>query len=275
MTDESYYNSIRSWRKNYEEKLGAPDGWLSISGLFWLNQGVNRLGNEHSCEVHLPLSGGFRKIGTITLDGSQLTLSAEGDAPLICNGQPVTTLEIKLNEFGASDWIFLNDLKFNVIQRTTRYGVRVYDPNNPQRKKIINVRWFGINEQFCIEARYRPLDEPIQLTIVNVLGDASEEPCNGYVEFAVGNQICKLYPLSLEDGRLWFMFKDTTNNRLSYSGGRFLVADAPKDGIVMMDFNKTYNPPCAYTDFATCPLPPEINRLAVDIVAGELSFQAQ
>jgi uncharacterized protein (DUF1684 family) len=167
-------------------------------------------------------------------------------------------------------------VKFAVIQRGTRYGVRVYDQNNPERRKYLNVRWFAVNQDLCIQARYLPLKDPLTLTIVNVLGDSSEELCNGYVEFNLGDQVRKLYPLTVDDGaHLWFMFKDTTNGHLTYNGGRFLTADAAKEGMVTLDFNKAHNPPCAYTHFATCPLPPEINRLPIDIVAGEMTFPLQ
>lgn len=273
---DNYYTSINNWRKSYEEKLGAPDGWLSISGLYWLKEGENRIGADASAEIMLPRNSAPRKAGIITLNGAQITLHAAEEAHFTCNDQPVTDQLIKLNEYGSSDWIFSNEVKFAVIQRETRYGVRVYDSNNPARRKFYNVRWFAINENFCLEARYCQLDEPIKLTIMTVLGDTSEELCNGYVEFLVKDTLCKLYPLEIEDGkRLWFLFRDQTNKNQTYSGGRFLTAESPKDGIVTLDFNKAYNPPCAYTHFATCPLPPEVNRLSVEIVAGELEFPLQ
>lgn len=276
MADNTYFNSIKDWRKAYEEKLGAPDGWLSISGLYWLKEGHNLIGTSHPSQVLLPPGAGPANTAAINLQGTRLTLSVSQDAHMTCNDQPVSSMEIKLNQYGSSDWFYLKDVKFAVIQRGTRYGVRVYDQNNPERRKYLNVRWFAINDALRVQAKYHLLETPLTLTIVNVLGDSSEEPCEGYVEFSIGGNLCQLYPLSIDDGKaLWFMFKDGTNNKLTYNGGRFLTADAPKDGLVTLDFNKAHNPPCAYTHFATCPLPPDMNRLPVDIIAGEMAFPLQ
>jgi uncharacterized protein (DUF1684 family) len=271
--DEVYYKAIKSWRSEYEKKLGSPDGWLSISGLFWLKEGENSLGSSSSSDIQLPLGTAPKEVGTFTLSGTKIKLQAAAGVTMHCNDELITTREIKLNQYGSSDWIFINELKFAVIQRGTRYGVRVYDMNNPQRRKYLNIGWFPIEESLCIQAPYHELDEPINLSIMNVLGDISEEPCSGYVEFTIDDQVCKLYPVVIEEsGILWFMFKDATNTSLSYHGGRFLKADMPQDGVVTLDFNKAYNPPCAYTHFATCPLPPDLNRLPVKILAGELEF---
>ena len=276
MADNTYFNSIKDWRKAYEEKLGAPDGWLSISGLYWLKEGDNLIGTGHPSQVLLPYGAGPANTAAINLQGTHLKLSVSDDAQMTCNDQPVSSMEIKLNQYGSSDWFYLKDVKFAVIQRGTRYGVRVYDQNNPERRKYLNVRWFAINDALRVQAKYHLLETPLMLTIVNVLGDSSEEPCEGYVEFSIGEKVCQLYPLSIDDGKgLWFMFKDGTNNKLTYSGGRFLTADGPKDGLVTLDFNKAHNPPCAYTHFATCPLPPDMNRLPVDIIAGEMAFPMQ
>jgi uncharacterized protein (DUF1684 family) len=271
--DETYYNTIKTWRKEYEEKLGAPDGWLSISGLFWLKEGENRIGTAKYCDVTLPFGSGPAQVGSIKLSGHQITLQSSGGVQMVCNGQPVTTLDVKINDYGSSDWIFLDGLKFAVIERGGRYGVRIYDPKNPARRKYYNVRWFPIDEALCIQARYHPLDQPLMLSIINVLGDLSEEPCPGYVEFTLADQVCKLYPVLIDDGeRLWFIFKDASNGKLTYHGGRFLTANAPQEGIVTLDFNKAYNPPCSYTMFATCPLPPENNKMVLQVHAGEMNF---
>lgn len=271
-----YYTMITNWRKTYEQELGAPDGWLSISGLYWLKEGENRIGADASAQVILPRGSAPRKAGVITLQGAHITLKASQESNFTSNNTRITDLDIQLNEHGSSEWVFTSEVKFAVIQRDTRYGVRVYDPNNPARRKFYNVRWFAINENFCIQARYHLLDEPVMLTITNVIGNTSQEACNGYVEFLIKDQLCKLYPLEIEDGKgLWFMFKDASNQNCTYSGGRFLFADAPQDNIVTLDFNKAHNPPCAYTNFATCPLPPSINNLPVEIPAGEMEFPTQ
>ncbi len=270
--DSTYYNEIKDWRKRYEAKLGAPDGWLSITGLYWLKDGENSLGTNAINDVVLPRDAGREQSGTIIVADKKVILQAAPGAHMTCNEQPVNHLEIQFNQYASSDWIYLNHIKFAVIQRGIRYGVRVYDEHSPERRKFVNVRWFPIEEAYTIQASYHELEEPMQIAIMSVVGDISQEPCPGYAEFTLEGQTCKLYPIVLEDGRLWFMFKDASNGSLTYSGGRFLTSEAPQNGIVRIDFNRTYNPPCAYTHFATCPLPPAINQLPVSILAGEMEF---
>jgi uncharacterized protein len=270
--DETFYNSIKDWRKKYEDDLGAPDGWFSIAGLFWLEEGENRIGTDFSSRIVLPRDCGPKQAGVFTLHEGHITLQAAPGVEMICNDQPVTTMAVKLGQYGSSEWIHLDRVKFVVIQRGVRYGVRVYDPENPARRKFLNLRWFVVNEDCHIEARFVPCDQPLMLSIMNVLGDISQQPCPGSAEFTLDQQPCKLYPVSMEDGRLWFMFKDASNGKLTYPGGRFLFADPPQDGKVILDFNKAFNPPCAYTHFATCPLPPEENKLAVQVLAGEMEY---
>lgn len=271
--DSNYHLNLTNWRKEYERKLAAPDGWLSISGLYWLKEGKNWLGSDPKCEVVLPPGSAPAKSGIFHFDGTLIHLEILGDIPVTLNEKPFTSGKIELREFGSSDWFTINQIKFAVIQRGIRFGVRVYDPNNPSRRQFVSLHWFPIDESYRVIADWIPLDPPKQLTITNVLGDTSSEPCVGYAEFTVDRQLCRLYPIvSEDDGRLWFMFKDASNGQFTYPGGRFLWADPPTSGQVVLDFNKAYNPPCAYTDFATCPLPPEENRLSVQILAGEMRF---
>jgi uncharacterized protein (DUF1684 family) len=271
--EETYFETIKTWRKEYEEKLGAPDGWLSISGLFWLSEGENHIGAARSCSIELPRWSKPPLAATVTMKGHKITLKATEGVPMIYNGEPLTTLDLKIKDNGSSDWIFLNELKFAVIQRGTRYGVRIYDSKNPARRKYFNIRWFPINESFHIQARFTPYDQPMPLSIMTVLGDLTEELCPGRVDFEISEQSCTIYPIIWEGGKcLRYLFKDATNGALTFPGGRFLDSDLPDEGVVTLDFNKSFNPPCAYITFATCPLPPDINKLNVQVVAGEMNF---
>jgi uncharacterized protein (DUF1684 family) len=272
--DRKYQLSIQEWRKDYEAKLAAPDGWLSISGLYWLKEGDNRFGAAPDNEVVLPAGSAPMHAGLFNCQGSQITLLVERDVMVTCNDQPLSELLVKLNQFGSSEWFVLNGLKFAVIQRGVRYGVRIYDENNPTRKQFASLRWFPVDESLCIMAKWMPYDKPVMISILNVLGDTLEEPCPGYAEFTLLRNTLRLYPISPDgEERLWFLFKDATNGSLTYPGGRFLWAQPPQDGHVTLDFNKTYNPPCSYTDFATCPLPPSSNYLKEEIQAGEMKFR--
>jgi uncharacterized protein (DUF1684 family) len=273
MVQSTYYSQIQEWRKEYERKLASPDGWLAISGLFWLEEGVNRFGCAQSNEIVLPSGTAPEQAGIISFQQGEINLEVNDCVTLIINEAEVTSTKITLKEYGSSDWLVLNEVKLSVIQRGARFGVRVYDPNNPPRRRFASLRWFPVEEAYSIRARYFPYDPVDTLLINNVLGDTLELTCPGYVEFRLNQQPCRLYPISEEDDDLlWFMFRDSTSGSLTYAGGRYLYVDPPKGETIVLDFNKAHNPPCAYTDFATCPLPPPQNKLPAPIMAGEMKF---
>jgi uncharacterized protein (DUF1684 family) len=212
-------------------------------------------------------------VGVLTFHNGKVSLEVSGEASVTVDGEPVEAMDVKLGEYGSSEWIVVNDLKLSVIQRGARYGVRVYDQDNPPRRQFRALRWFPIEEAYSVSAQYFAYDPPDTLSINTVLGQILELPCPGYVEFSINQQECRLYPvLDEDDDCLWFMLRDGTSGSLTYAGGRYLVTDLPSDDQLVLDFNKAHNPPCAYTDFATCPLPPPQNKLAVPIMAGELKF---
>ncbi|MBN1149402.1 MAG: DUF1684 domain-containing protein [Anaerolineales bacterium] len=273
MAIKSYFSEIQDWRKEYERKLASPDGWLAISGLFWLEDGQNRFGSARSNEIALPEGSAPEQVGVFSFRGGKITLDVTGDARVTINDQPVSSTQVELSQYGSSDWIVINDLKLSVIQRGARFGVRVYDQNNPPRKQFSALRWFPIEEAYRVKARFFAYDPPSPLAINNVLGQTLELTCPGYVEFSLGQQTCRLYPVSDDETKqLWFMLRDGTSGSLTYAGGRYLITDLPAGDQVTLDFNKTHNPPCAYTDFATCPLPPPQNKLTAPIMAGEMKF---
>jgi len=158
-----------------------------------------------------------------------------------------------------------------LIQRGTRFGLRLRDPEAETRRDFRGLDWFAINDRYRVRAEWHPYKPAKQIPIINVLGDTQNEPCPGYAEFVLGGESYRLEP-AVEDGELFFMFRDGTSSDLTYGSGRFLKASMPSGGRVELDFNRAYNPPCAYTDFATCPLPPKQNRLAVRIQAGEKRY---
>ncbi|MEW5870573.1 MAG: DUF1684 domain-containing protein [Chloroflexota bacterium] len=273
MSASSYLTDIQAWRRQYAENLASPDGWLAVSGLFWLQEGENLFGSDPSSQITLPEGSAPAQAGVFTLREGQVTLQCAKGVQMTLNDQPITKTEIALSEYGSSEWIVLNDLKISVIQRGTRLGVRIFDKNNPSLKYFVYLRWFPVQEPYRIQARFVSHSEPVSIQTVNVLGDPLEMNCPGYAEFELQGETCRLSPIETDDGRLWFMFLDATSGKETYSGGRYMTSTAPEEGLVTLDFNKAHNPPCAYTDFATCPLPPPNNHLPVVIKAGELQFR--
>jgi len=273
MDEKSYADSIRKWRQEYAQKLMSPEGWLAISGLFWLDQGENRMGAHPSNRIILPPHSAAEFSGIFTLRDREIALQAAEGVSMTINDQPITSMQVVIDSYGSSEWIALNDLKLSVIQRGSRYGVRIYDKNHPQLKQFVVLRWFPIQPEYCIEASFIPFEQPKTMSIVNVLGDMLEMESPGYTEFTLHGQVCRLHAVPVEESdRLWFLFQDASSSDATYPGGRFLTTKAPDQGHVILDFNQAHNPPCAYTDFATCPLPPPINRMSVHVSAGESRY---
>ena len=160
MVLKSYFSEIQDWRRDYETKLVSPDGWLAISGLFWLDDGENRFGTARSNEIVLPEGSAPDQVGVLTFHNGKVSLEVSGEASVTVNGEPVEAMDVKLGEYGSSEWIVVNDLKLSVIQRGARYGVRVYDQDNPPRRQFRALRWFPIEEAYSVSAQYFAYDPP-------------------------------------------------------------------------------------------------------------------
>jgi hypothetical protein len=162
-------------------------------------------------------------------------------------------------------------VELTIIRRGEKTGVRLRDPYAATRRDFPGLKWFPVDESWRVKAKWTAYSEPKTIAITNVLGMTDQEPSPGYAEFTLHGQKLRLEPV-LEDNELFFIFKDQTSGKSTYGAGRFLYADLAKNGEVILDFNKAENPPCAFTAFATCPLPPRQNALATPIEAGELNF---
>jgi uncharacterized protein len=260
----SYRESIESWRQEREKKLRAEDGWLAVAGLFWLREGDNRVGSGADNEVVLPADAAPARAGTLVLHDGRVMFRA---APGLEAASVGAERELKPD---SKDVVTLGRLRLSVIERSGRYGLRVRDPENARRRGFAGLAWYPVDSTYRVEARFVPAPAPRSLEIVNVLGDLLKMPSPGHVEFTLQGRALRLEPV-LEEGspELFFIFRDTTAGRETYPAGRYLYAQPPQEGRVTLDFNKAYSPPCAFTDFATCPLPPQGNRLPIAVRAGE------
>ncbi len=249
-------NELR-WRADYENSLKAPDGWLAVAGLFWLHEGANPAGSGPNTSVKLPApappdAGAFR------LERRRVTwIPAHGDPAVM---QPDTTDHPTV--------VHIANLELTVIRRSDRFGIRLRDPNAATRLEFTGTSWFPPDPSWIVKAKWVPLSPAKRIAIMNILGMTDEEDCPGYAEWIRSGKAFRLEPV-VEDNQLFFMFKDSTNRATTYPAGRFLYADPPKDGVVTLDFNHAHNPPCAFTAYATCPLPPRQNRLPFAVEAGE------
>jgi hypothetical protein len=268
-----YKAEIEKWRQEREASIRKDDGWLAVAGLFWLKEGENRVGRGAANQIVLPPRSAPERVGTFVLRGGKTTFTAERGVAVTSGGKPVHSLEVRPDTPGPPDIIAVRDLTMQVIKRGARYGIRLRDKNSSFRRQFTGLRWFPVDEAWRIQAKFVSYSPPKQIPVLNIIGDTEPMPCPGYVAFRLAGKEYRLEPIA-EDNRLFVIFRDLTSGRETYPSGRFLYADAPRDGQVILDFNKAYNPPCAFTLYATCPVPPPQNRLAVRIPAGELTYHS-
>jgi hypothetical protein len=253
----SYPAEIALWRHDREARLTADGGWLTVAGLFWLHPGANSFGKAPDAAIALP--DGPAHAGVFTFDGRRVTLTMDG-----------TTREVTPDsDTGA---VKVGRLSLFVIQRGDRFGIRLKDPESAYRRQFHGLEYFPASPAWRVKARW--VAAARKIPILNVLGQTEPSECPGYAEFELGGKHLRLYPIleSPDAQQLFYVFRDETASKETYGAGRFLYSDKPRDGWVVLDFNKAYNPPCSFTPYATCPLPPPENRLAVRIEAGEKKY---
>lgn len=266
-----YREEVESWRAEREAGLKADDGWLTLVGLDWLKEGANSFGSAKGNAIVLPGSAPARA-GTFEHRAGKTTVSIEKGVRARMGGQPAARHEMGLGGGGAKpDVLEIGTLSMFVIRRGERYAVRVRDKQSPTRSSFKGLDWFPVDESYRIEARFVPHGAEKRIPIPNVLGTVSPMKSPGKAVFELHGRELTLEPVYETDGaqELFFIFKDETARKETYGAGRFLYSALPKDGKLVLDFNKAVSPPCAYTEYATCPLPPKQNVLPVRIEAGE------
>jgi hypothetical protein len=267
----AYRADVEKWRQTREQNLQKDDGWLTVSGLFWLKEGENRVGTAESDQIALPPGSAPARVGSFILAGGKTRFVAERGAQVTSSGKLVESLDMRPDTPGPPDIVSVKGLSMSVIKRGTRYGIRLRDVNSVYRREFTGLRWFPVDESWRIQARFVPYRPPKQIPVLDIIGNTEPQPCPGYASFTIAGKEYRLEPIA-EGDRLFFIFRDLTAGRETYPSGRFLYSEAPRDGRVVLDFNRAYNPPCAFTPYATCPLPPPQNRLAVRIPAGEMVY---
>jgi len=271
LAQASFQQQTKEWRQKREATLKADDGWLTVSGLFWLKEGTNTFGSAKTQDVVLPRNSAPAKAGTLELHNDIVTLRVSDGVDLKVDKQPVREYEMKFDGEKPPVSFNVGTLNLTVIKRGARFGLRVRDRNSEARRQFKGLRWFSANESYRVTATFTAYQEPKEIIIMNVLGDELKMKTPGLLTFQLHGQSFSLRPV-IEDDKLFIIFRDRTSGKTTYGAGRFLYAEMPKDGKVVLDFNRSENPPCAFTPYATCPLPPAQNRMSISISAGELAY---
>jgi uncharacterized protein len=264
-----YEATIRAWQTHRDAGLRSPDGWLTLVGLFWLKSGENSIGSGPSNDFGLP-PGAPSQLGSLRLTGGKVTFTNLADASIRVGDKPVTQPVVLSDDDDNPDVVHSGSISFYVIKRGKRLGIRAKDSSNPALKNFTGMQYFPVNPELHF-ADAKLIPDKRQIPILNIVGQTDLEESPGYVSFNYRGEEYRLRPI-YEGQTLFFLFKDPTNKSTTYQAGRMLNTPLPKDGKVDLDFNRSYNPPCTFTPYATCPLPPKENTLSFPVEAGEKRY---
>ncbi len=264
---DAYVDEILAWRRERDESLCRRDGWLALAGLHWFAEAAQSAGSADGVDIRLPASAP-RSLGTFEVRQGKVSFRRDPSLRAPLEGEPSDGAPLQPDVSEHPDYLRLGDVTLVVIERGGRLGLRVWDNARPERTTFRGTTWFPVDRAWSVQARFEPAAGGRRILVPNQLGDLNEEPLLGTAIFSVRGDTATLQAVP-EDGKLWFLFADATNGKTTYPSGRFLLADPPEDGLALLDFNRAYNPPCAFTSYATCPLPPHGNQLPMSIEAGE------
>jgi uncharacterized protein (DUF1684 family) len=268
----TYRADIEKYRRDRITELTAPDGWLAVRGLFWLHEGENTAGSDQSNDIKLPARTA-KRVGVFHIYEGGVSFDADPAAVVTgVGGKRINAAKFTREESS----IETSGVTIAVIRRGGKIGLRMWDPESPNRTRFPGLEYFPLNASYHSRATFVAYAKLKPVQVPNVLGQLVTMQSPGYVEFKIKGESYKLEPVyeTPKHEDLFFIFKDLTSRTESYEAGRFLHTPLPKDGVVDLDFNRAYNPPCAFTEFATCPLPIKENQLPIRIAAGELRFHS-
>lgn len=264
--DAAYLESFKKWKA--AETADLKENWLPLAGLFWLKPGTNTFGSDGSNAIVFPK--GPAHAGEFDLNAKEVTLKLLPETAASIDGKRVTSATLDPDTSKRPTQVEMGTLRFHAIVRGERVGIRLKDTASPNIGNFKGMQFFPLDMNYRVTAVWTPGDGKRTIEIPNVLGDVSSQPVPGWVTFQLQGQELKLTALSGDPKTgLFFVFTDPTAKNDTYPGGRFLDTGPVTNGTVLLDFNRAYNPPCAVTPYATCPLAPKENRLATPIPAGE------
>lgn len=272
-SDSAYQQEIRDWDQQRIKTLTAENGWLNLAGLFWLKEGKNSFGSGQENALQFPYGTIKEFAGYFERTADQVKIVTTRNVTINVAGKPTTEAVLFAKDMKAIPNVSYGSLRWTIIKRDTRLGVRLRDLAHPELKNFKGISRYGIDAKWKVTATLIPNTNPSGIAITNVLGQTNYQTSPGRLLFMFDGKQFSLDALE-EEGKLFVVFADDTNGTETYASGRFLLAEPPgPDRKTTLDFNKAYNPPCAFTPFATCPLPPKQNVLPFFVKAGEKNYE--
>ena len=268
----TYQKEIENWRKKRVETLKSENGWLNLAGLYWLQEGKSSFGTANDVQIRFPKGSITDHAGYFELKGTTVTMFIDESTDIKVNGKSVKKAIVFSADSGRAASISYSSMKWSIIKREDKIGIRLRDLNSPLAKEFEGTARFVTDSTWKIKAYLKKTEKPSNVFITNIIGQTNAQSSPGKLYFSYAGKEYVLDALE-EEHQLFIVFGDSTSGKETYAAGRFLYADIPAaDGITFLDFNKAYNPPCAFTNYATCPLPPKQNILPFAITAGEKTY---
>jgi uncharacterized protein (DUF1684 family) len=273
VSDTDYTHQIDQWHAGRVERLRAPGGWLSLIGLPWLKPGLNTVGSADDNDV--VLAKGPAHLGTVEwAKNGEVSIHLAKDSGALIDGKPVDRAVLLDDSHDHPTTVSFGSVSFYLVSRDPKKGLRVKDTEAPTRTGFTHIDRFPVDPSWRIEAKWVPFDPVHYLEVPTVIGTVEKYPVPGKAVFQRDGHEYSILPVIEVPGdkELFVIFADRTSGKETYGASRFLYTDMPEDGKLVIDFNKAYNPPCAFTPYATCPLAPPENRLNMRVTAGELKY---
>ena len=270
----AYMLEIEEWQHSRLERLKGKNGWLNLAGLLWIEEGENSFGSDPGNDILFPEKADAF-CGSLSLEGGKVSLQVKEDVIITSGDSRVTTLELTDDQSKPTTYLQQGDLAWYIIKRADKYGIRLRDHKHPRIDELDHIPAYPINTDYVVEAQLQSFDEPREFTVATpVEGFTETYQCPGELHFQINNVDLVLYPFIAGKG-YFLIIADESTGLETYGAGRFMYSEPDSTGRIILDFNKAYNPPCAFSPYATCPMPPRENFLPVAIEAGEKSVHLE
>jgi uncharacterized protein (DUF1684 family) len=268
----SYIASVEKWQQERLEGLKSKNGWLNLAGIYWLKNGIQTFGSDSLNDIVFPAKAPAF-IGTLSLKDSLVHLEVNEAVELFYKNEPVKELDLTYDSSGDPSYITHGDFAWYIMKRHHSLAIRLRDYKNPAIEALDHIPSYPIDPAYLVEAELVPFEEVKTITVATPFQDYTQDyECPGELHFRLRGEKLTLLPFISGD-TYFIIISDETSGLETYGGGRFMYTEAASSGSVLLDFNKAYNPPCAVTAFAACPMPPRENHLPVKIEAGEKVVQ--
>jgi uncharacterized protein (DUF1684 family) len=266
-----YKTEMEAWHQKRVDRLLSPIGWLNVRGLYWLKEGINSFGSGKTNDIVFPEGKIAEKAGFFILQDSVVTMQVLPDVEIVSDDQPVSSMIIFKSDTSRSKELRAGSLQWFVIKRSDKIGVRLRDLEANNLKTFKGIDRFDSDLKWRLKAKLS-IQPGKKVEMANVLGQTYLNEVKGTLTFIINDKKYQFDAID-EEGKLFIIFGDLSNDKTTYGSGRYLYAAMPESGDeVILDFNQAINPPCAFTEFATCLLPPKQNILPIEIAAGEKAY---